>query len=763
MRVVPINVAEAIIEPFWDPSLSGLKYWRVEDGGGHGLRVSQNWCWVTYEWTGKPAAGPALRMSRRFGIDCSAYDRLLVAMLLPQGGRLTVMVATDKGTVRFQSPPAPPEKQEYELELGGATRLEEVTLEIEAAGDGMAMGWLNWIGLAHSRLRDQMLARRPKYDPQWEGYIRGEDYQPAFEPSYGLVLAGEELRQLRTKHDELIRAGGVSPFIQAGQAALAEKPEENINDYVNWWMDTRYNRQRDYGKSLLTHGINAAVAGHLLRDASMLRMAARFAMSIGLCEHWEDGFISCFPGSTFEERCFMQSLCAYELAAILDLAGEMFTSLGRDFLFRRISEQAVASINYNTWRHEYIFHCNQLAWFSTGRILALAVLGKRWPRVEPYLDIAYRELVESLDLTILGDGGYVEGPTYFTCVGSYAGKALYHYSRAKGKSLAEAVPDSMRRCGDFAEAIISTDTSTDVIPICDSGATHAMFSQAMMANILPRSAWARMLRKTLARQDGWPGDPVHQATQVPDMLAAAIAWQLAGSLPPDTAPPAAVHLADMGVLASHRDLGGLPVKLFIQGNRAAAGHAHEDKGSFVLEFAGDTFAMDPGTCRYDSPFSLIVKQCQRHNMLIPVVGGQRPGPENPLPADVKPTGTGDAVSFHAAIDATPGWQPYYKRWRRTWDSPDPANLVITDEYELASGEGVDFLWHTRLPVRVSGNTITLTGRLGQAAIQAPADCSVRVEDLPLVEGVQRCIAIRRTGASGTLRVSVTLSPRTDVR
>jgi len=758
MRVTPINVAEAIIEPFWDPSLSGLKHWRIEDGEQQGLRVSQFWCWVAYEWARKPSAGPALRMSRRFGIDCSAYDRLIFSAVIPPAGRLTITAVTDKGTVRFLSPPAPQEKQEYEIDLQGAKRLEEVTLEIEAAGDGMATGWLNWIGLAHSRLLGEMLARRPKYDSQWEGYLKGEDYQPKFEPVYGLVLTAGELNQLRARHDELTGAGGVSPFVLAGQAAQAETPEENIDEYTNWWLDTRYNRQRDYGKGLLTYGLNAAVAGHLLRDASLLRLAARYAMSIGHCQHWEDGFISCFPGSTFEERCFMQSLCAYELAAILDLAGEMFTKLGRDFLFRRLAEEAMASIHYNTWRHEYIFHCNQLAWFSPGRILALAVLQKHWPRVEPHLDIAYRELVESLDLTILDDGGYVEGPTYFTCVGMYAGKALYHYSRAKGKSLAEVIPEAMKRCGDFAEAMISTDRNTDVIPICDSAATHAMLSQAMMANILPQSAWVRMLRKTLSRQGGWPGDPVHQGIRVPDMLAAAITWQLAASLPNDPPPREVVHLADMGVLASHRSFEGLPVKLFIQGNRSGAGHAHEDKGSFVLEFAGETFAMDPGTCRYDSPLSQVVKHCQRHNMLVPVVGGRRPCPQNPLAADVKPQGTGDAVSFHATIDATHGWEAYYKRWRRTWLSADPATLVVTDDYDLTGGEGVEFLWQTRLPVRVEGNRVILTAQRGVAVIEAPADCSVWTEDLPLLDGVQHCVAIRKLGLKGTLRVTVSLRP-----
>jgi hypothetical protein len=31
--VTPINVAEAVIEPFWDHALSGLNEWTVDAGG----------------------------------------------------------------------------------------------------------------------------------------------------------------------------------------------------------------------------------------------------------------------------------------------------------------------------------------------------------------------------------------------------------------------------------------------------------------------------------------------------------------------------------------------------------------------------------------------------------------------------------------------------------------------------------------------------------------------------------------------------------
>jgi len=269
---------------------------------------------------------------------------------------------------------------------------------------------------------------------------------------------------------------------------------------------------------------------------------------------------------------------------------------------------------------------------------------------------------------------------------------------------------------------------------------------AVMAALLPESAWVEMYRKSVDRAGGMPET--------------VLAWQLSREIPATGKPlPTFVYLPEMGVMASTRRLGDEMVKLLIMGNRAGAGHTHEDKGSFVLEFAGDTFALDPGTCDYSHPLSLTLKQCQRHNMLVPVGMPERPHPTNPLPADVKPHGSGDESSFRAEINATPGWETYYRRWRRSWDSPTPDTLVIRDEYELAQGDAVEFYWHTKLPVTVAGQTITISGRRGRATLTAPADCTVRVEELPLLDGeIQRRSAFRREGRAGQIEVRARLKP-----
>ncbi len=757
MQLTRINEAEAILDPFWDPSQSELNQWTIDSGAAHGLVVRQNWCWVAFEWTRRPATCPVLRMSRRCEVPCGDYNRLVLSAMAPLGAVVRLLAETDRGARRVEAPPARLKKHELALDLAGATRLASVTIEIEAGADGIAEGWFNWLGLQHSDRLAHKLTAQTAWDARWEKHLKVEAFEPRFTPAYGLVLNADELAALRERHAALTADGSPSPFIAAAEAAAARTPEAMIHDFVNFWGDSRYNRERDQDKFILNHGLNAAIAGYLLRDKRLLRLAARYALSIGMCKTWDDGFICRFPGGTFDHRCFVQSLCAYEVAGILDLAGECFTDLGRDFLLRRLAEEGIGAIQFNTWKYDYIFGCNQLAWFTPGRMLALGVLHRHWPRVRPYLDIAYRELCESLERSILPDGGYVEGPTYFRCVGRDAGLGVYYYSRAVGKPMAALIPGPMQRCGDFAEALISTDGEADVVPICDAGNRHEVISQAIMAGLLPESAWARMLRKTVTRNQGWPLNDWSKALGVPAMADAAIAWGLVAGLPEKaSASRSFVALPAMGPLASQRRLGAAWVKLFIQGNQANAGHTHADKGSFVLEFAGETFALDPGTCDYSHPLAVILQHCERHSMLVPYGTPERPHPACPLPHDVKPAGTGDATAFHAEIDATPGWDGAYRRWHRTWDSPSPDLLTITDDYELASGEGVEFYWQTRLAATVDGSRAVITGRRGRIALDAPAGCAWRVDELPLLDGIQRRLAFRYPGMSGAFSVRAQL-------
>jgi hypothetical protein len=764
-KLTPINLAEAILEPFWDPQLSGLDQWTITPGAAHGLNVTQNWCWVSFEWARPPKGVPALRMERAFDLDLSAptgaYDHLLVSIVAPQGARLSIKALTEKGWMRHECAPAEGNKREEALDLAGSRRLLAVRLELFSEAPGVQTGWLNWVGVQNSASLPGVLNQRAYLDKRWDGYLQPPEFEPSFRPSLGLLFNMQELELLRGRYADLLAKPEEAPLLQGALRARREaellSPERRIGEFVNFWGDTRYCRARDHDKILLGEnlggsGVQAAAAGLLLKDKELLRLAARHALSIAFCEHWDDGMICRFPGSTWEHRCFVQSLCTFETSLVLDLAGELFTDLGKEFLLRRIAEEGLGSIRYNTWKHEYIYHNNQLAWFTPGRMAGALVLEKTYARAAVETEQAFQDLAESLEYAILPDGGYVEGPTYFTTVAHYGGLALYLYARSRGKDFNGVLPAAMRRTAGFAALVASTTPDIDVIPVCDAGDELGQDTLSVMSTILPGSAWSAMYQKSLRRTGGMPDSLLALAL---DARSPSDQVDFAGT-PYEF--PSFHFLPDLGWMASQRILDGATVKLLIPGNSPGAGHTHEDKGSFVLEFAGETFAMDPGTCDYSHPLADEFHNCERHNMLVPYGLQQRPAPLCPLPEAVKPTGSGDAVSFKAQIDAAPGWEPYYARWLRTWNSPEPGTLTIQDEYELKQGEGVEFYWSTRLAVRIDGSEAMIRGERGQVNLSFPAGCSLRLDELPMFSGgPQRRIALRVAGKSGVLSVRATLS------
>ena len=572
------------------------------------------------------------------------------------------------------TPPSSGEEREYALELQGATRIDTVTLEMEAGDNGPAAGWLRWIGLQHPEWVERHLTQWKNFDRRWLPYIKPPDASLDFVPAYGIFLTEEELKEMRADHLKQIEANGESTYTRRAESLRQLDPESAVTQYAKCGgRGDLHGRSRDEDVPKLYGGVDAAETGLVLEDSELLRVAARYALSLGVCEKWDEGFMCNLPGGVFEHRAFRRSSCAKDVAKILDLAGNIFTPSGRHFLMRRLAEEGAGPMNYTFWRHDYIYDCNQVAYFNTGRMAAYLVMEREWPRVKPYTDLAFHDTEVNLSRAILPDGGCVEGPSYMCPTVRENFYVIKYYARGRGLDLDTLIPHELRSTSDFAALVVST-TDDDVIPICDAGPMFNDRTLDVLVELMPDSHWTTFFNEKRAGAER-------------PRLPSAPPW------------PNFVHLPEMGPMASRRPLGEHTVKLFIMGNKAEAGHTHEDKGGFVLEFAGQTFAMDPGICDYTDPIHFIYKQCQRHNMLVPVGLEDRPHPENPLLVDIKPVGQGDAVRFHATVDCGAGWERYYKTWRRTWESPMPDRLVIRDEYELVKGDGVEFYWQNVVALR----------------------------------------------------------------
>ena len=199
-------------------------------------------------------------------------------------------------------------------------------------------------------------------------------------------------------------------------------------------------------------------------------------------------------------------------------------------------------------------------------------------------------------------------------------------------------------------------------------------------------------------------------------------------------------------------------KILVIGNKAGAGHTHMDKGSFIYEYGGETFLMDPGICPYDNPISLELKAPDRHNMLVPFGGESISRPQNPLMCEVIPKAYGDEKIFSANIDLTETWTVSYLKWIRKIDSPDPETLVVKDEYSLKHGDGVCMVFNSPLDINESGRQIFINGKSGRLVIDIPEDCTAKIDNLPHPVITHNRLRIFKNGKQGVIAVNMKMEP-----
>lgn len=751
LQPVVINPGEAVLATFLEESLYKPEDWYIHDGSGIGLTMQKAYRMfhgAMFQWLRRPKEGPAFCMERDFDVPVDVYDNLIVGAAIPDNSRLVVTASTEKGRLEHTFTKQSKQRREYVMPLSGAQRLKHLKIAVYSDENGTQSGAILWVILQNEKKLDEYIRSMAPYGKEWDRHIQPESYEPEFKPMYGVVFGIDKMDEIRARHEAMME-GGTSPYIRAAENMMRTAPEDIIREYLG--NNIRFVRDRDLDIPELQPS-TLAIAGILTRNKDMLRMAARYAMAIAVTPHWDEGFMAHFPGSSWVHAAFRESWAAHELAITLDLAGEMFTKAGRSLILKRLATDGLGHINYITWSAEYIHRMNQMSVFSHGRILSYAILAKTMPRVKPYLELAYSDLYNSLQTIFLPDGSDVEGPGYMTYTIAEAGLALYYYAMATGKPLAEVIPKNILNTENYAEALFSTVPENDVIPVCDTeGQVERIDALSFLTNMSENSRWQDIYRKAVERHAGREIKTLAQ--QSAGLLGLVIQPGKQGASPE---PKSFVSLPDMGIMSSMRKVDSEWLKILVLGNKTNAGHNHEDKGSFVIEFAGEVFAGDYGRAPYGDAMTFVSKQCQWHNMLVPVVAGERPAPANPILADEKPDGAGNDRTFAARIDITKGWDKYFTKNIRSWQSETPGSMVITDEYALKKGSGVEFLWQTMLPVTVKGrNTLVIEGKRGTVEITVPKGTTYSIRPVKWWNGdIVNRIAFSRKGKAGVIETRV---------
>lgn len=699
MQPRPINDAEAVIEAFWDTTLSDFDQCAVEPGEGTGARANQYWCWLEMTWDNARPGQRILTMSRQVDIKIEHYDALRIRCGIPSTARLTVNAVVDGRPHRIvDGLVGPDRKWEYTGPIEGG-HLEQYEIVLDAVEGGGGSANLQWINLVNRQIETIRHSRSSPYSPQWPKFLEPQGRTIDPEPILGLLFDGAELAALRTKLSHPL----YEPMMQALRARAREHLRAEPERFAMVPAATIDRHHRAHHQQLGAFDpanvvVVCGFVGLLDEDTRMLRMAARALMAMAHSPTWDESFIERFPGSAFDYRGFVAFDNLYASALGLDWVGSMLTDAGRALVCEAISKKGLTQINKDFLQYDYIYACNQAPGFSQGRIAALLAILPRWPHAAKWLDLAERDLRESLErvFNLTEDHGGLEGPGYTSATILRALCAYIMLARRRGQKLSDVVPPAMLASSEYFFMFLSTAGPAGmVIPYGDCGGAFALDFVSLMAIASGDVRWEQLRRAML--QAKAPAD-FHNST-IPFLYT--LIFTDPPAEPGRVAVPTFRLLGSTGMVASCRPGPDGPVRLQLIGAAVGAGHVHQDKGSFVLEALGDGLAIDRGCLPYTHVQSERSSRAHLHNLLAPArIGDREPEQDMHVTVPILPTGSGDERSLDTSIDTTRIWAGQFERHQRRIYSPDPSLFFIDDDvaFDDAAPRGATFHLHSSFPI-----------------------------------------------------------------
>ncbi len=710
MRIVAINEAEAIIEPFWDggssehptDKLSLLGQYAVTLDPAARARVVQSWCAVEVVIDRAEPGRPVVAMERVCDLEVAEYDVFRVFTSFPSWVRMTVKAVIDgKDFLLIGGVPGRDTNDEFDGPFSGR-RMTRIRLEFSVTENRPARVVLMWLGLSHRAAQDRMEARKSPYTPDWPGALEATPRD--LQPEIGIFFDADGLAALRGK----IR---LSPYremfaaLREGAVKLMDaSPEADVGHFIPK-PDRRWCRNRDMARKCTAHEMELlAFVGLVDGDLAMSTMAARMALSAAHCDTWCESLIGVFPGATWHHRSFTEEIYCRGCALVLDWAGACLTPYAKQLIRDAIVMKGLPRIESDFKRMEYIRHMNQGIVFSSGRIIGLLGLLPAHPRYAGLIAEAERDLHEMIDSYVHPDGGTLEGMGYWAYTFGSVMPLAYALARYHGKSLADYATPMLVKTGDYALAMLSTANDGATYLGVNDAHNDSYLPPALVAaygRLSPRKEWkdlyaamrragklgGDMFHLVVAPDEEWPGEPLVR--------------------------PRLDVLPDVGQASSIRKDPALGHVLFhLCSGPTYGGHFHQDKGAFILEVEGETLACDRGVTNYDHPETGLIGIAARHNLLYPE------HPDGILVYQPAQAFGGALIVAREeggraclASDNARAWEDglFSVNLRRV-ASPRPDLYLIEDEITMAEAWAMSFRVNSVLPMRQAGNEVWIDGK-----------------------------------------------------
>jgi len=732
MHVVPINEAEAILEPFWDGGSSEhptdkrslLDAYAVTIPEGVIGSVTQSWCAVVVAFQ-KAEPGAAITMSRTCDLDVGSYDTFRVFASVPSWVRMEVRGTVDGEETTLIAPRAGSNtNEEFDGSLSGV-RLTGTELRFTLLEARPASLQILWTGLANAARQREMEARQSPYAADWEGMLVADADVGEMTPQIGVLFDADGLGALRRKRSDPAWATAFAALKATHADAMSWEPEKEIGTYIGK-PDRRWVRDRDMAKHC-TAGVMESLAfiGLVEQDAGTLRMAARMALSAAHSKTWCESIVGSMPGTTWHHRSFTEEIYCRACGLVLDWAGCMLTPHARQLIADAIIMKGLPRIESDFKRMVYIRHMNQGIVFSSGRILGTLALLPLYPRYASLIDEAERDLHEMIDNYVHDDGGTLEGMGYWAYTFSSVMPIAWALARHRGQTLAEYATETLRRTGTYGLGMLSTaGEGTSYLAVNDAHLDghypHGLC--AAYASLTGDPRWQALYHAAPA-DESWRPD-IYQLIMAPDAADGQGAPRTGLLEPRFSVFPDVGQVSSVRYLPSARrgqaalSLGEAEpgptrdvVHFHLCSGPTYGGHYHQDKGAFILEAGGEPLAYDRGVVNYHHPEVNLIGLAARHNLLYPEATDGRfiTQPRDAYGATLTEAQHELGV-FALASNNLGAWEDgvFLANVRRVF-SPAPELYIVDDEVTLTVPMPVSFRVNTPLAVAAETWGATVTG------------------------------------------------------
>lgn len=714
MRLHPVNPAEAVLAAFFDPGLSPEKEWTLTPAPeARGVRTIFGYT-LGVAWDALPPGAVGVTWSWTGRLDLTRYDGLYLVASFGTAVTLRWSACVDGRRQTIAEGRGQDAFHDYAGPFTGRV-LEDLRLELIADTNATGTFSLYYLGAHHSgRLRDWLAFEAPDVYPEdWPEFIKPEAQWGEWKPATGLCFGAEDLDGLRQKLACEPYRALADTFRRQAREWLNSKPEDDIRQFLRCGPPPfAYGaRDRDRGEAPWRRMEQCAFFGLLDRDPDLVRLAARYAVSLAHVGHWCEGYTEhAFPGSAANYRAFFQGMVAASLSCAMDWIGLALTPHAVEALRHALWFKALAPLHYDFARYDYIYEMNQACLLGAGRISVLLALRHGWTprRVDWLIDRAEQDLNECAHRIVHADGGYGEGPGYFFATLNGLLFSYLQLGRFRGRPVAAMAPPGLQHAADYYGLFVATAqpaarlmVSDNTTPVLDGDAL------AMLAAATGDPRWNRLLVERLTVADPEAASLCPRPYLTRGSVRALIFGPDDLSRQAPAVPVFGTH-AGAGHACSCRPTPHGPVRFNLCGAAADEGHSHEDKGALILEAFGEALLIDRGTPIYSDPAVGLLKMARFHNLVTPEDGqGQCCRQINPCPKPAAPEGRGDDRRVRLRIATTPAWPPeIVRRAVRVVASDDPLHLTLIDLFDLAVEAPVVFHLHTYAPVALDGHTAT---------------------------------------------------------